>query len=371
VKRVAVIIGTRPEAIKTAPVLQALATARDLQPVLVSTGQHRELLDEALEFFQLRPDHDLRIMRPDQDLGQLTGRVLAGLGGIFRRDRPDMVLVHGDTVTSFAGALAAFYQRLPVAHLEAGLRTRNLDAPFPEEATRQMTARLAALHFAPTARSREALLAEGVPSDRIRITGNTVVDALLWTARRLRGHPELGRLSSLPTDRPWVLITGHRRENFGPALAQTCHELARLADVRPDLLLVYPVHPNPNVRRPVEAILGGRLNVRLIPPQPYPVFVRLMLGATLIITDSGGVQEEAPSLGIPVLVTREVTERGELLDTGQVALAGREPGQLLAAALHALAQPRSPWSGEPQPNPCGDGRAADRVLAGLREFLCC
>lgn len=370
-KRVAVVVGTRPEAIKTAPVLHALAADPDLQPILVSTGQHRELLDETLEFFRLKPEHDLRVMRPNQDLGQLTGRVLAGLGGIFSRDRPDLVLVHGDTVTSFAGALAAFYQHLPVVHLEAGLRTGNLGAPFPEEATRQMTARLAALHLAPTERSREALLAEGIPGARIRVTGNTVIDALLWTARRLRCHPELGQVASLPIGRSLVLITGHRRENFGPALAQTCHELARLADARPDLLLVYPVHPNPNVRAPVEAILGGRVNIRLIPPQPYPVFVRLMLGAVLIITDSGGIQEEAPSLGIPVLVTREVTERRELVDTGQVALAGREPGQLLAAALRLLAQPRPAWNGAPQPNPCGDGRAAERVLAGLREFLCC
>jgi UDP-N-acetylglucosamine 2-epimerase (non-hydrolysing) len=371
-KRIALIFGTRPEAIKLAPVALALAGAPDLACHVCVTAQHRRMLDQVLDAFALTPDADLDLMRPDQALADLTARAVAGVDAYLRDHRPDLVLVQGDTTTVFCAALAAFYRGVPVGHVEAGLRTGDLAAPFPEEANRVLTSRLADLHFAPTASARDNLLREDVPAERIHVTGNTVIDALRLALARVREDPPA--VPGLAADvldggAPLVLITGHRRENFGPGFEAVCRALARLADAFPDHALVYPVHLNPNVQDPVRRLLGGRGNVHLIDPVPYLPFVRLLDASRLIVTDSGGVQEEAPGLGKPVLVTREKTERPEAVAAGTVKLVGTDGDRLFAEASRLLQDEGARAEMARAVNPYGDGKAAGRIVEICRRRL--
>ena len=362
---VAAVLGTRPEAIKMAPVVAALGAREGVAVRLISTGQHREMLADALDPFGLVPDLDLGAMGAGGGLSGTSAAMLAGLGEAFADAPPDLVLVHGDTSSTLAGALAAFQARVPVGHVEAGLRTGDLDAPWPEEGNRKLVAAVARRHWAPTARARDALLAENVDPGAILVTGNTVVDALEATVARLEAEPALAREARsavpLPEDgRRLVLVTGHRRESFGLGFERVCEALGRLA-ARGDVRIVYPVHLNPNVREPVLRLLGGRENVHLVEPQGYLPFVDLMRRAHLIVTDSGGIQEEAPALGVPVLVMRETTERPEALEAGTVALVGTDPERIVAAAARLLDDAAHHRAMARATNPYGDGRAAARI----------
>ena len=359
-KPVMLIFGTRPEAVKMAPVIQALEAHPRLRPVVCLTAQHRQMLDQVMDFFGLQADHDLDLMQPGQSLNLLAGNILQALAPVLVQERPAAVLVQGDTTSTFCGALAAFHERIPVGHIEAGLRTGDLSAPFPEEANRLLTTRLARWHFAPTERNRDNLLAEGVPSDRIHVTGNTVIDALLWARERVR--PPQGFV------RPFVLITGHRRESFGAGFESICRAIAQLAGSHPELDFVYPVHLNPQVQEPVRLLLGGLPNVRLLEPLAYPEFVALMDRASFILTDSGGVQEEAPSLGKPVLVMRETTERTEGLEGG-VRLVGTSAERIVAESERLLSDPLHYRRMAEAANPYGDGQAAERIVGVLDEAL--
>ncbi|RMG37271.1 MAG: UDP-N-acetylglucosamine 2-epimerase (non-hydrolyzing) [Gammaproteobacteria bacterium] len=357
---VMLIFGTRPEAVKMAPVIRALQRHPRLRPVVCLTAQHRSMLDQVMDFFSLSADHDLNLMQPGQSLNTLAGSVLQALAPVFQQERPAAVLVQGDTTSTFCGALAAFHERIPVGHIEAGLRTGDFTAPFPEEMNRVLTTRLARWHFAPTGRNRDNLLAEGVPSERIHVTGNTVIDALLWARERVA--PPQG------FDRPFVLITGHRRESFGAGFESICRAIAQLADTHPALDFVYPVHLNPQVQEPVRRLLGELPNVRLLEPLAYPEFVALMDRALFILTDSGGVQEEAPSLGKPVLVMRETTERTEGLEGG-VRLVGTSVGRIVAESERLLNDPPHYRRMAEAANPYGDGHAAECIVAVLDEAL--
>jgi UDP-N-acetylglucosamine 2-epimerase (non-hydrolysing) len=373
--RVTVVFGTRPEAIKLAPVVLALARERGMSSRVCVTGQHRKMLDQVLRVFEIRPDVDLNVMRRNQSLATLTSRLVESLDLEFRAHRPDLVVVQGDTSTTLCGALAAFYRRIPVAHVEAGLRTGTLEAPWPEEANRVLTSRLASLHFAPTERSRRNLLAEGVREDRIRVTGNTVIDALLLAVARLgKGRPRglewAGAWLGTADSTKLVLITSHRRETFGEGFESICRAIALLASRFPAVQFVFPVHLNPNVRAEVKRLLGGRRrNLHLIEPLPYLQFVYMMKRASLILTDSGGIQEEAPSLGKPVLVMREITERPEALEAGTATLVGTETGRLCDEVTRRLASRRRDRGISAGRNPYGDGRAAERIVEGCRAFL--
>lgn len=318
--------GTRPEAIKMAPVVEALKARDDVETLVAVTAQHRQMLDQVLDLFGIVPDVDLDVMAPGQALPELFSRLLLGMTGALQQTRPDLLLVHGDTSTTFASALAAFYQQVPIGHVEAGLRTGDMRAPWPEEGNRRLTAPLTALHFAPTARARDNLLAEGIDATGVHVTGNTVIDALLRVVDRLRSDTALAeaqasRFPFLDPHRRLILVTGHRRENFGPGFERICDALLALA-ARGDVQVVYPVHLNPNVSGPVRERLGEIASIHLIEPPAYLPFVYLMDRAALLLTDSGGVQEEAPSLGKPVLVMRETTERPEAVDAGTVRLVG-------------------------------------------------
>lgn len=378
-RRVLSVFGTRPEAIKMAPVVRRLEAAEGVESRVCVTGQHREMLDSVLRLFSIVPDHDLALMRPGQDLFDVTSGALLGLRDVLRAERPDIVLVHGDTTTCFAGALAAFYEGVPVGHVEAGLRTGDLGRPFPEELNRVLTGRMTHEHFAPTAGAAGNLLREGVDGRRVHVTGNTVIDALLDVRARVAdaepsrfaGAFPAGLLERL-ADGPerLVLITGHRRESFGRGFDDLCTALARLARAHPDWLLVYPVHLNPNVRRPVEAHLAGIPNVVLTEPADYEPFVWLMDRADLIVTDSGGVQEEAPALGVPVLVTREVTERPEAVEAGTVALVGTSVERITAAVEEVLGGGAAAERMARAINPYGDGRASERIAALLQGRRC-
>jgi len=372
------VFGTRPEAIKMAPVVRALAEDPRFESRVAVTGQHRQMLDQVLEVFRIEPDHDLQVMRPGQDLFDVTSGVLVGMRAVLRAERPAMVLVHGDTTTCFAASLAAFYEQIPVGHVEAGLRTGDLARPFPEELNRVLTGRIAALHFAPTSGAAENLLREGVAPDSVCVTGNTVIDALLDVRDSVRGWDAAELVDVLGTrlasrlareSGPVILVTGHRRESFGRGFEDTCGALRQLAEAHPDWAIVFPVHLNPRVRGPVHALLGQVENVHLIEPLEYRRFVWLMDRATVIVTDSGGIQEEGPSLRVPVLVTRDVTERPEAVEAGVVALVGTDPVQIVrgveAAALDPIVRRRM-TSGA---NPYGDGHAAARIVARLAEFL--
>lgn len=369
--KVLTVFGTRPEAIKMAPLVRQLQAADGIDSRVCVTAQHRQMLDQVLELFEIRPDHDLDLMRPGQDLVSITADILQSLKPVLAQERPDIVLVHGDTTTTFAATLSAFYQRIPVGHVEAGLRTGNLYAPWPEEANRKLTGALARLHFAPTPVSRDNLLREGVAAGQIVVTGNTVIDALLSVRAKLEASAALSeslarRFPFLRDGARLLLITGHRRENFGAGFERICQAIARLAQRYPDMDLVYPVHLNPNVREPVNRLLSGIANVHLIEPQDYLPFVYLMTRATLILTDSGGIQEEAPALGKPVLVMRDTTERPEAIDAGTARLVGTDETSIadgVALLLDDAAEYRRMAFAH---NPYGDGRACERIVQGLR-----
>ena len=370
-QRVMVVFGTRPEAIKMAPVVAALRATPGIEVLVAVTAQHREMLDQVLALFAIVPDDDLDVMAPGQDLSALFARILTGMTDVIARRRPDMVLVHGDTSTTFATALAAFYCKTPVAHVEAGLRTGDLGAPWPEEANRRLTAPLAQLHFAPTERSRDNLLAENIPADAVHVVGNTVIDALLSVVARIEHDGALsaglaGQFPFLDARKRLVLVTGHRRENFGDGFESICVALRELA-LRGDVQVVYPVHLNPNVQEPVNRVLGGVDNVFLIPPQDYLPFLYLMTRAHLILTDSGGIQEEAPSLGKPVLVMRETTERPEAIAAGTARLVGTSTDCILREAHRLLDDPAAHAAMAQAHNPYGRGDAAlqiARLVAG-------
>lgn len=364
-KKVMVVFGTRPEAIKMAPLVAALKASPDVETIVAVTAQHRQMLDQVLELFGIVPDEDLDVMQPGQTLAGLTTKILAGMTEVIARHAPDIVLVHGDTTTTFATSLAAFYNRTPIGHVEAGLRTGNLYSPWPEEANRKLTGSLTALHFAPTERSRGNLLAEGVAKDSIHVTGNTVIDALLAVVDKIRDQPELeqalaSRFPFLDPTKRLVLVTGHRRENFGSGFEQICQALKAIAE-RGDTQVVYPVHLNPNVQEPVNRVLAGQASVHLIEPQDYLPFVYLMSRAHLIVTDSGGVQEEAPSLGKPVLVMRDTTERPEAVDAGTVMLVGTDSTRIVAEVSRLLDDPVAYARMSEAHNPYGDGLASSRI----------
>lgn len=364
-KRLLVILGTRPEAIKLCPLVlhfRKLATEFDVH--LCLTGQHREIVHQALGVFGLRPDSDLDLMLPGQTLVQSTSRILSGLEPVFDRVRPDLVFVQGDTTTAFVGALGAFYKSVPVAHVEAGLRTWDLQRPFPEEANRQLVGRITTLHLAATPWAAQNLRNEGVCESAITVTGNTVIDALLHTVANL---PKFD-WPFLDPSRRLILVTGHRRENFGDGFERFCRALSRIAD-RQDVQIVYPVHPNPNVRGPVEAILSGHSNVHLITPQEYQPFVDLMRRSSFIITDSGGVQEEGPSLGKPILVSREVTERPEAVHAGTVRLVGTDEEKIVTEATILLDDAAEYERRSHIHNPYGDGRACVRIEKAVRAYF--
>jgi UDP-N-acetylglucosamine 2-epimerase (non-hydrolysing) len=368
-RRVMVVFGTRPEAIKLAPVLVSLEESPFFEPIVAVTGQHREMLAQVLDLFSIVPDHDLGILEPRQSLTSITTRALAGLEPLLAAERPDAVLVQGDTTTTFAGALAAFYQQVPVFHLEAGLRTLDLGAPYPEEANRQLTSRLAALHLAPTLGNKANLVAEGVDPTRIVVTGNTVVDALLQAVERSceYGDPSLVDLERDP--RRVILVTAHRRESWGAGHAAVARALAEIARTEPDVLIVFPVHRNPVVREAVLPFLDGVPNVRLVEPLEYGGLVRLMARSHLILTDSGGIQEEGPSLGKPVLVLRETTERPEAVVAGTVRLVGTEETSIVGATRTLLHDERAYRAMAHAVNPYGDGLAAARTLAAMEHFF--
>jgi UDP-N-acetylglucosamine 2-epimerase (non-hydrolysing) len=338
------------------------------------TAQHRQMLDQVLRLFCIQPDYDLDIMQAGQDLHDITTRVIQGIKPVLQSFRPDIVLVHGDTTTTFAAALAAFYEQIPVGHVEAGLRTGNLYSPWPEEANRQLTATLAALHFAPTLTSRQNLQAEGISAQCICVTGNTVIDALQAVVAKLdHGAPETSSVGEmfpfLSADKRLLLVTGHRRESFGEGFENICEALAQLARTYEDCQIVYPVHLNPNVQAPVQRLLAGIPNVHLIEPLDYLPFVYLMNRAHLVLTDSGGIQEEAPSLGKPVLVMRDTTERPEAVSAGTVILVGADCGKIVAAASRLLTDPAHYALMSRAINPYGDGRACERIIDRLTVFF--
>ena len=371
-KKVLLTFGTRPEAIKMAPLVKQLKDTEGIDCYVCVTGQHRQMLDQVLELFQIRPHFDLNVMKRSQDMYDMTTAIVLGMRDVIKDCKPDIVLVHGDTTTTMAASLAAYYQRVAVVgHVEAGLRTGNLLSPWPEEGNRKLTGSLATVHFAPTERARHNLLAENVPDDRIVVTGNTVIDALLHVRQLLEIDPQLRadaeqHLPRLAPGRRMLLVTGHRRESFGSGFERICAALAEIAHARPDIDVVYPVHLNPLVQEPVTRLLSGIPNIHLIEPLDYVPFVLLMDRAYLILTDSGGVQEEAPSLGKPVLVMRDTTERQEAVDAGVVRLVGTEVRAIVDGVFELLddaAAYRSMSRGE---NPYGDGRACERIVNALR-----
>ncbi len=374
--RIAVFMGTRPEAIKMAPVIAKLNAADGLEPLVINSGQHREMIQQVIDLFEVSVDHELQVMRANQSLAGLTSRLVKEIDSLLTDLQPDMVLVQGDTTTVLCAALTSFYQKIPIGHIEAGLRTGNIRSPFPEEANRRLVSPLVDLHFAPTEASREALLAEKICEESIVVTGNTVVDALFMELRRqdLPGVQEQlsDKLAQLIgqdwLQRPSILVTGHRRENLGKGFDQICAALAELSRRFPEILIVYPVHLNPNVLRVVHDRLGKTDNIRLIEPQPYAEFVSLEKNCRLILTDSGGVQEEAPSLGKPVLVMRDTTERAEGVQAGTVKLVGANTEQIVAEATTLLTDGAAYQAMSSVANPYGDGHAAERIVEQIARF---
>ncbi|MGS2871088.1 non-hydrolyzing UDP-N-acetylglucosamine 2-epimerase [Enterobacter huaxiensis] len=369
--KVLTVFGTRPEAIKMAPLVHALSRDPDIEAKVCVTAQHREMLDQVLTLFSIVPDYDLNIMKPGQGLTEITCRILQELKPILESFKPDVVLVHGDTTTTVATSLAAFYQRIPVGHVEAGLRTGNLYSPWPEEANRTLTGHLAMFHFAPTENSRQNLLRENIADNKIFVTGNTVIDALIWVRDRVLSNEALqselaARYPFLNNGKKTILVTGHRRESFGRGFEQICHALAEIAAQNEDVQIVYPVHLNPNVSEPVNRILGHVDNVLLIEPQDYMPFVWLMNHAWLILTDSGGIQEEAPSLGKPVLVMRETTERPEAVKAGTVRLVGTDKQRIVDEVTRLLHDEEEYQAMSRAHNPYGDGQACGRILYALK-----
>jgi UDP-N-acetylglucosamine 2-epimerase (non-hydrolysing) len=363
--KILTIIGTRPEAIKLAPVVLELAKKPDsFVSKVCLTAQHREMLDQPLALFGIKPDYDLNIMSPGQTLAQITARAVKGVDEIITREKPDVLLVQGDTTTAVCGALAAYYHQIKVGHIEAGLRTGSKYAPFPEEINRQLIGQIADLHFAPTRRARQALLNEGIAKSKVFVTGNTVIDALLWMRKKVNAaRPVLPQgLLNFTRGRRMVLVTGHRRESFGGGFENICQAIRETADKFSDVVFVYPVHLNPRVREPVRRILGGHPRIFLTEPLAYAPFVWLMDRAEIVLTDSGGVQEEAPSLGKPVLVMRETTERPEGISAGNALLVGVKKERIASALRHLLQNPEQYAKMAAVSNPYGDGQAARRIV---------
>lgn len=382
-KTVMLVFGTRPEAIKMAPLVKAFQAASDSFRTLVCvTGQHREMLDQVLHIFDIQPDYDLNIMKQGQDLYDVTSRVLLGLREVLKEARPDIVLVHGDTTTSTAAALAAFYAQIPVGHVEAGLRTHNIYSPWPEEMNRQLTGRMATWHFAPTPLSRQNLLAENVAESQITVTGNTVIDALYWVVDKIKHDASLSQqldaelqragydVERLSGGRKLVLITGHRRENFGDGFIHMCTAIKDLTQRYPQVDFVYPMHLNPNVRKPIHEVFGQDLtglgNMFFIEPLEYLSFVHLMEKSHIVLTDSGGIQEEAPGLGKPVLVMRDTTERPEALTAGTVKLVGTDYDKIVSAVSTLLDDEAAYQAMSRAVNPYGDGKACGRIVETLK-----
>jgi UDP-N-acetylglucosamine 2-epimerase len=368
-KRVMVIYGTRPEAIKLAPVIRAIHASPLLSPIVTLTGQHRGIVDQVNTVFGIRPDHDLNVIQPRQSLDGLTSRVLQRLTLTLQQERPDAVVVQGDTTSAFASALAAFYEYVPVVHVEAGLRTGDIYSPFPEEANRRLTSQIATLHLAPTPVSEDNLLRDGIPSQKVLVTGNTVIDALLWTAdqRVPYGSQALEAVDS--SEVPVLLVTTHRRESWGRRMQGVANAVARLARRHPDLIVVLPVHPNPVVREALLPALRGLDNVLAVEPMGYGAFARLLRRSTIVLTDSGGVQEEAPSLGKPVLVMRDTTERPEAVSAGAARLVGTDPDRVFAEVDHLLTSAQAYQAMANAVNPYGDGRAAQRTAGAIEHML--
>ena len=380
------VFGTRPEAIKMAPLVKEFqARANEFDTIVCVTGQHREMLKQVLELFDIKPDYDLEIMKEGQDLYDVTTRVLLGMREVLKKTKPDVVLVHGDTTTSTAAALAAFYQQIPVGHVEAGLRTHNIYSPWPEEMNRQLTGRMASYHFAPTELSRDNLLAEGIATDRIFITGNTVIDALQQVVTRVKGNADLRNevsrkllqfgydVNRLEAGRRLVLITGHRRENFGEGFLNICRAIQTLSKRFPEVDFVYPMHLNPNVRKPIREIfgdnLGGLDNLFFIEPLEYLQFVTLMDRSSIVLTDSGGIQEEAPGLGKPVLVMRDTTERPEAVKAGTVKLVGTDYNQIVDNVEKLLTDNAAYAEMSRANNPYGDGKACLYIADALTRCI--
>ncbi|RLL49702.1 UDP-N-acetylglucosamine 2-epimerase (non-hydrolyzing) [Mariprofundus sp. EBB-1] len=370
-KKVLVVFGTRPEAIKMAPVVKELEKYPDVfESRVCVTAQHRQMLDQVLELFEIKPFYDLDIMKAGQNLTDITCQVLQGLCPVLEEFTPDIILVHGDTTTTMATSLAAYYQKIPVGHVEAGLRTGNIYSPWPEEINRRLTGTITQYHFAPTEQARANLLREGVATESITVTGNTVIDSLLGVVKKIRDDNDLQqqmekRFSFLDFNKRLILVTGHRRENFGQGFENICKALKQLAEMHADIEIVYPVHLNPNVQEPVKRILGDVKRVHLISPQDYLPFVYLMDRSYLIITDSGGVQEEAPSLGKPVLVMRDTTERPEAVNAGTVKLVGTNVDYIFRTASELLVDTKKYNAMALAHNPYGDGKAACRIVKGM------
>ncbi len=374
-KKILLVFGTRPEAIKMAPLVKMLqANTDDFETRVCVTAQHRQMLDQVLEVFEIKPEYDLNIMAPNQDLYDITSKVLLGLRDVIKDFKPDVVLVHGDTTTSMAASLAAFYQQVPVGHVEAGLRTYNMLSPWPEEMNRQVTDRICAYYFAPTKQSQSNLLHEGIDSGKVYVTGNTVIDALLMAVDIIKNKPgiedkikaELKEKGYTVGNRKYILVTGHRRENFGNGFLNICKAIKELSQRHPDIDIVYPVHLNPNVQKPVYGLLSDLSNVFLIPPLDYLPFIYAMKHSALLLTDSGGVQEEAPSLGKPVLVMRNTTERPEAVDAGTVKLVGTDADAIVENVSELLNDENLYRKMSETINPYGDGKACERIMAALR-----
>ena len=373
-KKVSVIFGTRPEAIKLSPVILALKRHPYFDCHVCVTAQHREMLDQVLEDFSVEPETDLNLMEANQSLASLTSRALTELDSYYKREKPDLVIVQGDTTTTFVASLAAFYNKIPIGHVEAGLRTWDKSAPFPEEINRVLTTHLVDLHFAPTKWAKENLLREGVQSSNIFETGNTVIDALLIALHKVREcTPEIPELlkdfMDRSSDHSFILITGHRRESFGPGFESICKAIRALSEQFPEKMFVYPVHLNPNVRGPVLRLLAGRENILLTEPLSYLPFVHLMDCCTLILTDSGGIQEEAPSLGKPVLIMRDTTERPEALEVGSGKLVGTDSKAIIEEVARLLTDRDAYMLMTKAQNPYGDGHAAERIVEACIKFL--
>lgn len=377
-RKILLVFGTRPEAIKMAPLVKALKSDDFFETKVAVTAQHREMLDQVLNLFDIIPDYDLNLMSKGQDLYDITSRALIGLRDILDQFQPDLVLVHGDTATTFATALAAFYKQIPVGHVEAGLRTNNMYSPWPEEANRVLTGRLAQWHFAPTQRNQEALISEGINPNNIIVTGNTVIDALQMITHKISDSLELqtqinesliqAGLKLNVVEQKYVLITGHRRENFGGGFEEICSALRDLAINNPMVQFIYPVHLNPNVQEPVKRLLGEINNVQLIRPLSYEPFVYLMQHAYLVLTDSGGVQEEAPGLGKPVLVMRDTTERPEAVDAGTVKLVGTDADTIVKSVQQLIDDSDLYNKMSEAHNPYGDGKASKRIIEFIKNI---
>ncbi|QCK16492.1 non-hydrolyzing UDP-N-acetylglucosamine 2-epimerase [Mangrovivirga cuniculi] len=371
-KKVAVIIGTRPEAIKMAPVIHALKAEENIQTTVISTGQHKELLDHVTKLFDIEVDHSLDIMRSNQTLAGITSKVVSMLDDLFQKERYDLILVHGDTTTAMGGALAGFYNKIKVGHVEAGLRTNDIYAPFPEEVNRKIISSIAYKNYAPTINSQENLLSENIDKSKIKITGNTVIDALFYVLERVEsGGISIGEdiLSLVENnEKKYLLVTGHRRENFGEGFISICSALRQLALNNSELEIIYPVHLNPNVKKVVHKHLSDLENVHLIPPLDYSSFIFLMSKSFIILTDSGGVQEEAPSLGIPVLVMREKTERPEAVTSGTVKIVGTNTDLIIKEVQNLLSNKRYYAAMSEKLNPYGDGKASKRIIEDILKF---